>query len=258
MPSMEELRNQQWTQTIVPGMQEAMQPGNIPTGQQLVPGMTSQQQQAENLMQQGIGSYQPFLTAGGQSLATAMQTTGPQAMQAYMNPYTQDVVDATTTDLQRQFGIQQAQEAQRQIQSGGMRGAATRGAIADAELARTQGDTMANALARLRFGSADAAQQAAGQAAQTQTNIGQLYGGVLSPQAQAGLSGDVQGLWDIGEALRGIQAGQMEAKWQAPIRGLQQFANIMGGMPAAPAWQSPNPILTGIAAGGGIANLMGR
>jgi len=256
MATLEELQQQQYAQTIIPGLQEMTRPQNVPTGAQLAPGFMPEQLQAANIMQQGIGAYQPFLTAGGQSLATALQSTGPQAMQAYMNPYTQDVVDTTIADLERQFGVQRAGEAQRQIQSGGMRGAATRGAIADAELARTQGDTMTSALAKLRFGAADAAQQAAQQAAQTQAGIGELYGG-LGRQAQTGLMGDVGQLFDIGEAQRQIVGAQNLANYQTPFYGLGQFANILSGMPTPQQYQSPNPILTGLAAAGGIGNLFG-
>ena len=111
MPTLEEIQQKQYAQTIIPGMQEMMKTSSVPTGKELAPGFMPEQLQAANIMQQGIGAYQPFLTAGGQSLATAMQTTGPQSMQAYMNPYTQDVVDATMTDLNRQFGLQQQQQA---------------------------------------------------------------------------------------------------------------------------------------------------
>jgi len=254
--TLEQLQQEQYAETIIPGLQEMTRPQSVPTGAQLAPGFMPEQLQAANIMQQGIGAYQPFLTAGGQSLATAMQATGPQAMQAYMNPYTQDVVDATTSDLQRQFGIQRAGEAQRQIQSGGMRGAATRGAIADAELARTQGESMANALAKLRFGAADAAQQASQQAAQTQAGIGELYGG-LGRQAQTGLMGDVGQLFDIGEAQRQIVGAQNLANYQTPFYGLGQFANTLSGMPTPQQFQSPNPILTGLQAGLGTASLFG-
>lgn len=254
MPTLEEIQQQQYAQNIIPGMQEMMKPSSIPTGAQLAPGFMPEQLQAANIMQQGIGAYQPFLTAGGQSLATAMQSTGPQSMQAYMNPYTQDVVDVTITDLERQFGKQKADLAGRQIASGGMRGASARGALAEQELGRTQSEAMTSALAKLRFGAADAAQQASQQAAQTQMGIGEMYGG-LGQRAQSGLMGDVGQLFDIGEAQRQIVGAQNLGQYQTPFYGLGQFANIMSGMPTPQQFQSPNPILTGIAAAGSMGNL---
>ena len=256
MAALEDLQQQQFAQTIIPGLQEMVQPQNMPTGAQLAPGFTAQQTQAADILQQGLGSYQPFLTAGGQSLASALQTTGPQAMQAYMNPYTQDVVDTTMTDLNRLFGQQQAANEQRQIQTGGFAGSGTRGAVMDAELARAQGDATAKALSGLRFKAAQDAQKAAQTAGKTQAGIGQIYGG-LGRTAQAGLFGDVGGLFDMGEAERQIIGAQNLGQFQTPFYGLGQFANILSGMPTPQQFQQPNPILTGIAGAGAIGNLFG-
>ena len=256
MATLEELQQQQFAQTIIPGLQEMVQPQNVPTGAQLAPGFTAPQTQATNILQQGLGSYQPFLTAGGQSLATALQTTGPHALTDYMNPFTQAVADTTVTDLNRLFGQQQAAQTQRQIGTGGFAGSGTRGAVMDAELARTQGDTMAKALANLRFGAARDAMKAQQQAGKTQAGIGQIYGG-LGRTAQAGLFGDVGQLFDVGEAERQIIGAQNLNQFQMPFYGLGQFANILSGMPTPQQFQSPNPILTGIAAAGAVGNLFG-
>tara|TARA_R100000654_G_scaffold65961_1_gene93991 strand:+ start:478 stop:1248 length:771 start_codon:yes stop_codon:yes gene_type:complete len=256
MATLEELQQQQFAQTIIPGLQEMVQPQNVPTGAQLAPGFTAPQTQAANILQQGLGSYQPFLTAGGQALSTALQTTGPQAVQDYMNPFTEAVADTTMTDLNRLFGQQRAAQAQRQIQTGGFAGSGTRGAVADAELARAQGDAAAKALASLRFGSARDAMKAQQLAGKTQAGIGQIFGG-LGRTAQAGLFGDVGQLFDIGEAERQIIGAQNLGQFQTPFYGLGQFANILSGMPTPQQFQSPNPILTGIAAAGAVGNLFG-
>ena len=177
-------------------------------------------------------------------------------MQDYMNPFTQGVVDTTMTDLDRLFGQQRAAQAQRQIQTGGFAGSGTRGAVADAELARAQGDAAAKALANLRFGAARDAMKAQQQAGKTQAGIGQIFGG-LGRTAQAGLFGDVGQLFDIGEAERQIIGAQNLGQYQTPFFGLGQFANILSGMPTPQQFQSPNPILTGIAAAGAVGNLFG-
>ena len=256
MATLEELQQQQFAQTIIPGLLEMVQPQNVPTGAQLAPGFTAPQTQAANILQQGLGSYQPFLTAGGQALSTALQTTGPQAMQDYMNPFTQGVVDTTMTDLDRLFGQQRAAQAQRQIQTGGFAGSGTRGAVADAELARAQGDAAAKALSGLRFRAAQDAMKAQQAAGKTQAGIGQIFGG-LGRTAQAGLFGDVGQLFDIGEAERQIIGAQNLNQFQMPFYGLGQFANILSGMPTPQQFQSPNPILTGLQAGIGTASLFG-
>lgn len=80
-----------------------------------------------------------------------------------------------------------------------MRGAATRGAVMDAELARSQGDVSAKALAGLYAGGYQSALDASQRAAQTQAGIGQIYGQVMAPGAQQGLMGDVGQLLILGK-----------------------------------------------------------
>ena len=256
MATLQEIQQEQFAKTIIPGLQEMVKAQNVPTGAQLAPGLTQQQLDAGQLLQSGLGSYQPFLTAGAQSLQAAMGATGPDAAQAYMNPYTQEVVDATTTDLNRLFGQQQAAQAQRQIQTGGFAGSGTRGAVMDAELARAQGDALAKAIGGLRFRSAQDAQKAAQQAAKTQAGIGQLYGR-LGQTAQGGLFGDVGQLFDLGEAQRQILGAQNLGTYQTPFYGLGQFASALRGAPTFQQFQQPNPILTGLAGAGAVANLFG-
>ena len=241
---------------VIDAYKSLMQQSNIPTGAQLAPDLTQEQVDAGQLLQSGLGSYQPFLTAGSQALQASMGATGPQAMQAYMNPYTQDVVDTTMTDLNRLFGQQQAAQTQRQIGTGGFAGAGTRGAVMDAELARAQGDASAKALGGLRFKAAQDAQKAAQQAAKTQAGIGQLYGG-LGQVAQGGLFGDVGQLFDFGEAQRQILGAQNLGTYQTPFYGLGQFASALRGAPTFQQFQQPNPILTGIAGAGAVGNLFG-
>jgi hypothetical protein len=70
----------------------AAQPYQAYTGN-LVAGQTPQQKQAYEMVGQNVGQWQqPYqqATAGTQALTTA---TAPQNVQAYMNPYTQNVTD---------------------------------------------------------------------------------------------------------------------------------------------------------------------
>jgi len=241
---------------ILAGYKGLIQPQNVPTGKDLVPDLYPEQVQGANLLQTGLGSYQPYLTAGGASLQSALGATGPGAAASYMNPYLQQVADTTMTDLQRQFGNQQAQMAQRQIGSGSFAGSATRGAIEQGELARQQGDVSAKALSGLYAGGYESALKAAQTAAKTQAGIGQLYGG-LGQQSQQGLFGDVGQLFDMGESQRQILGAQNLAQYQTPFYGLQSFANVVGAMPTPQQFQSPNPILTGLSAAGSMSNLFG-
>ena len=256
MATMEELIQTEMAGTVLPTMKGLIDPARTPTGAQLHPGFTGMQTQAQNIMQGGMGAYQPFMTAGGQAATSAMQATGPGAVSAYMNPYIQQVADTTMTDLNRQFGAQQAQQAQRQIQSGGFAGSASRGALMDAELARAQGDATAKAMSGLYAGGFDQATQAAQQAAQTQMGIGDLYGR-MGGQAQNYMMGDVNAMFNMGEAQRSIAGQQAQADYRTPFYGIGQYADMLKGSPTYQRFESPNPILTGITAGTAAGNMFG-
>ena len=86
------------------------------TGQQFVAGEDPLQTSAINLAQQGVGSYQPYLTAAQAAQQQAAGTvgglsglTGAQAYQPFMSPYQDQVIDETLRqyDLSRQGGQQQ-------------------------------------------------------------------------------------------------------------------------------------------------------
>ena len=82
-------------------------------GQQFVAGPGALQTQAETLAG-GLGGYQPYLQSAGQYFGgagqaqqTAAGMVGPQAYQAYMSPYQQDVIGTTLQeyDIQAQKGL---------------------------------------------------------------------------------------------------------------------------------------------------------
>jgi hypothetical protein len=90
-------------------------------GSQFVAGQDPLQAQAQQIAQQGIGAYQPFLQSAGalQGQAAsqlgqagtlagqASQYMGPNAYQQFMSPYQQDVIDTTLRefDVQAQKGL---------------------------------------------------------------------------------------------------------------------------------------------------------
>ena len=255
MATMEELIQTEMSGTVLPTMKKLIDPSRTPTGAQLHPGMTGMQTQAQGMLQGGIESYLPFMTQAGQAATTAMQSTGPGAVQQYMNPYIQQVADTTMTDLNRQFGAQQAQQQQRQIQSGGFAGSATRGAVMDAELARAQSDATAKAMSGLYAGGFDQATQAAQTAAGLQSGLATGLGS-LAGQAQNYMLGDVRALYGMGEDQRQIAGQQAQADYRTPFYGIGQYADMLKGAPTYQRFESPNPILTGITAaqsGGNMA-----
>ena len=83
-------------------------------GSKFVAGQDPLQAQAQQIAQQGIGAYQPFLQSAGalqgQAQATAGaagQFVGPNAYQQFMSPYQRDVIDTTLAefDVQAQKGV---------------------------------------------------------------------------------------------------------------------------------------------------------
>ena len=64
-------------------------------GSQFVAGQDPLQAQAQQIAQQGIGAYQPYLQGAAQAQQAAAGLTGPTAYQAYMSPYQQDVISST-------------------------------------------------------------------------------------------------------------------------------------------------------------------
>ena len=121
-------------------------------GSQFVAGQDPAQTQAYNLATQGVGSYQPYLSAAQTAAGTvgglgALQTgaqalTGPitgQQLTDYTSPYQGAVIDETLRqyDLSRQGGMQEIRDAA--VGTGNF-GGGREGAM----LGQYQGDTLAN------------------------------------------------------------------------------------------------------------------
>ena len=75
------------------------------TGRQFVAGEDPMQTQAINLASQGVGSYQPFLTAAQSAVGQQAASAGPQAFQQFMSPFQQQVIDTTLQDFDRQAAM---------------------------------------------------------------------------------------------------------------------------------------------------------
>ena len=190
------------------------------TGRQFVAGEDPLQTQAINLATQGVGSYQPFLSAAqaaqqqgaaalGQSAAAlgglgAYQTaagniaagaagmTGPQAYQPFMSPYQSQVIDATLAEYDKQGAAGEQAIKDQAVALGGF-GGGREGAM----LGQFQSDRLADRAAlqasmlQQGFGQA---QQAAQQNFQNQQNLFGMQQGLFGQQgamsaAQQGSAG---------------------------------------------------------------------
>jgi len=212
------------------------------------------QVQAQQLAQQGIGSYQPFLQA-------AQQATGPQAYQAYMSPYQQQVIDVSLAEFDRNKAIQEQQIRDQAVASGAFGGG--REGVALAEYGKASDLNRAQLQAGLLQQGFGQAQALAAQQYGQQTGLASLLPGLQSQ--------DVSQLGTLG-AINQAQSqavldAQREAARQAtylPQEQLQQYAGavtgIMGGYPAA--FQStnvpnPTPLQTALGVGTTLAGIYG-
>ena len=223
----------------------------------LAPQVASQdplQQQAQQLATQGIGSYQPFLQK-------AEAATGPQAYQAYMSPYQQQVIDVSLAEFDRQKAIQEKSIADQAIAAGAFGGG--REGVQRAEFqtgAARERALLQAGLLQQGFGQA---QQAAAQQYAQQTGLASLLPGLQSQ--------DVSQLGTLGAINQAQAQAQLDAQREAarqatylPQEQLQQYAGavtgIMGGYPAA--FQStnvpnPTPLQTALGVGTTLAGIYG-
>ena len=234
-------------------------------GSQFVAGQDPAQTQAYNLATQGVGSYQPYLsaaqTAAGQAASTVGglgALTGPmtgQQLQDYMSPYQGQVIDETLRqyDLSREGGMQSIKDAA--VSSGGF-GGGREGAM----LGQYMGDSLANKAgitsnllqqgymdAQNRRAQDFAAQQ---QIANMQTGMGTTQMN-LSNFARQNMGADIQALGSVGamqqaheQAKLNAQQQQLQAQAYEPYGRLGQYASgitgLAGGM-AGPQYQDPGP-----------------
>ena len=230
----------------------------LPT-QQIAP-FTQQQLQAQNLVSQGIGDYQPYLA---QAKTYAAKAADPTAYQDFLNPYQSYV----TQGIEDQFAKAQTAAAAQGVQTGAFGGA--RQGLQTAELTRQQAEAVGGSLA-----------QGYGQAQQMAQNV---YGGAA--QQQLGLAGAQQqmAMGDISNLMQSgaqqqqlLQTGydvdyrQKLQQMYEPYQRLGFVSDIFQGAPtsasslamattpqANPLSQAVGAGITGLAAYQGYQNLKG-
>ena len=252
------------------------------TGRQFVAGEDPLQTQAINIAQQGVGSYQPFLSAAQTAQQQAAGTvgglgalSGPQAYQPFMSPYQQQVIDTTLSeyDKQSQAGAQQIRDAA--VMSGNFGGGRE-----GAQLGQYQSDVIGDRAALQAqllsqgFGQAQqAANTAFGQGAQLaglQSGLaGQQYG--LSNFQRQNMGQDVSALGSLGALRQGQNQAMLTADAQAaqtgayePYGRLSQYGSALtglGGGVAAPQYTqpaAPSPFSTALSTALGVGGLYGK
>jgi len=216
----------------------------------------------------GLGSYAPFLQTAATQAGQAGQFVGPQAYQAFMSPYQQDVIDASLQefDIQAQKGL--AGIAQRAIEAGAFGGG--REGVQRAEYMSASDRNRAALQAQLLQQGFGQAQQAAGQAFGQQQALAQQQQqlAALSPQ----LAGqEVAGLTSLGGALQSQRQAELGAQQQLAQQQLMQplqatqalgsgITSLISGYPGAQqttTQPSPSPLQSALGLGATLAGIYG-
>jgi hypothetical protein len=266
------------------------------TGRQFVAGEDPLQTQAINLAQQGVGSYQPFLTAAQQAqtagagqLGAAATTvgglgalTGAQAYQPFMSPYQTQVIDTTLAEYDRQGAAGEQAIRDAAVMSGNFGGGRE-----GAQLGQYQSDRLADRAAlqaqllQSGFGQAqNLAQQNfanQGSIANMQSGLAGAYGNQMNQQfglsnfGRTGMGQDVSALGSLGALRQGLTQAQLGADQQAaqtgayePYGRLSQYGSALtglGGGVAAPQYTqpaAPSPFSTALSTALGVGGLYGK
>ena len=242
------------------------------------------QTQAQTLAQQGIGSFQPFLTAAQQQGTAAGTTLGgiatgaptTQQVQDFMSPYQSQVIDATLGEFDRNKQIQEQQIRDQQTALGAL--GSGRAGVQLAEFgtgAARERALLQAGLLQQGFGQAQAARQ---QDIQNRFNIAQGQQGLgsfqsaLGGQTQVLQGGDISRLGSLGalnqaQAQAGLDATR-EANRMAtfqPQEQLDRYAGQVTGLMGGVAGQgtqttnipNPTPLQTALGVGTTLAGIYG-
>ena len=252
------------------------------TGRQFVAGEDPLQTQAINIAQQGVGSYQPFLSAAQTAQQQAAGTvgglgalSGPQAYQPFMSPYQQQVIDTTLSeyDKQSQAGAQQIRDA---AYSSGNFGGGREGAMLGQYESDVLGDRAA-LQAQLLSQGFNQAQNLAQQNFANQGTLAGLQSGLAGQQyglsnfQRQSMGADVSALGSLGALRQGQQQALLGADQQAaqtaayePYGRLSQYGNTLTGLAGGVSGQqyaepaAPSPYSTALSTALGVGGLYGK
>ena len=252
------------------------------TGRQFVAGEDPLQTQAINIAQQGVGSYQPFLSAAQTAQQQAAGTvgglgalTGPQAYQPFMSPYQQQVIDTTLAEYDKQGAAGEQQIRDAAVMSGNFGGGRE-----GAQLGQYQSDRLGDRAALQAQMLAQGFGQAQNLAQQNFQNQGTLAGlqsglagqqyGLSNFQRQS-MGQDVSALGSLGALRQGQAQALLGADQQAaqtaafePYGRLSQYGNTLTGLAGGVSGQqyaepaAPSPFSTALSTALGVGGLYGK
>ena len=191
--------------------------------------LTPEELKAIGLADTGIGAYQPYMdyakqaTQQGQALLGGITGAPTQAqLQQYMNPFQQQVIDATMAQLGEQGQLQQNQLAGQATRGGAFGG--SRYGVQQAALSGEQQGARAQALAGLNLQNYGQAQQGFQNQMERERMAGLGIGALGSQYAQLG--GQLQGMQqqDISQLLGigGLQRQHTQQGYDSARQNIMQ------------------------------------
>jgi len=242
------------------------------------------QTQAQQLAQQGIGSFQPFLTAAQQAGTDAATTLGgittgaptTQQVQDFMSPYQSQVIDATLAEFDRNRAIQEQSIRDQQAALGAL--GSGRAGVQLAEFgtgAARERALLQAGLLQQGFGQAMQARQQDIQnrfnIAAGQQGLGSFQSG-LGGQQQALQGTDITRLGQLGALNQAQAQAQLDAQREAarmatfqPQEQLDRYAGQVTGLMGGVAGQgtqttnipNPTPLQTALGIGTTLSGIYG-
>lgn len=189
-----------------------------------VAGFSPLQQQAFNMAPQTAFAGSQSFGQAGQMIGQAGNTTVPQVIGQYMNPYTSGVVN--------EMGRLQQQNIQENVLPNLNAGAIGSGQYGSQRQMQTTGNTMRDMQANLlgqQTGALQSGYTQAGQQAQTDLSrlgqAGQMMSSLGTQQNQLGLGGLNQLL-----AMGAVQQGQGQKLLDKPMQNAQDYAKLLQGL----------------------------
>jgi len=236
----------------------AQTPTPIPVKQ--VAGLDPYEMQARTLAG-GLGGFTPYIQQGGQMMQQAGGYFTPGGIRQFYNPYEQDVVQQTLSDLQEQSAKQGIADRTQAVSRGAFGG--SRGRLMEQERERAFGRGAAEALGGIRSKGFGQATTAAQNAARGLGGLGQSFAG-LGTTGQSNLLRQINAFEGLGRTGRGIQDQMYGAQFDAanklatePRERLTALQGMLSLLPTTRSTTTFNPQATGFNPLLGILQLLG-
>tara|TARA_B100001057_G_scaffold388347_1_gene395752 strand:- start:1853 stop:2683 length:831 start_codon:yes stop_codon:yes gene_type:complete len=236
--------------------------GRMPYAPQESFGLSAEQKKAASMAESGLGSYMPYLQQAQGAMQQAGAFAQPGAAQQFMNPYEDQVVQRTMSDIQKAGQQQQNQLSSQAANAGAFGG--SRFAVGQAALGEANIQEQSRAAANIRQQGYQQAQQAAQNAAQLQAQQAGMYG-TLGGQAQQMGVQDINTMLGIGGLTQqmgqqGLDFARQNTLQQQsePFQRLGFLSDLFRGVPSAQqttTTSSPSPSMGSQLMGLGIAGL---